>query len=140
MRDSGRRILVVAQTTSLAGALVAWLADSEHELVFANSYAGGKAQLDSMPDVLITEVKLGEYNGLQLALRGQVAGIPTIVLGPDDRGFEDDAESLDALYVPSENLDADDLALVIEHAIDAHRLRPAVPAWATTPSAGYVLH
>ena len=139
MRDSTPRILVVAHDTHLASALVGWLADSGNELVFANSYAGGKAQLLSQPDVLITEVKLGEYNGLQLALRGQAAHIPTIVLGPDDLSFEQDAEELGAIYLSSDHLDAEDLAFVIEKALDANRLTPAIPAW-TAPTSAHVLH
>ena len=101
MTDCGHKILVVAHTPTLASSLVAWLG-SGYDLVLANSYAGGKAQLAAQPDLLVAEMKLGEYNGLQPALRGQVAGIPTIVLGPD--GFEHEAEQLGATYLASDDL------------------------------------
>ena len=55
-----RRILVVAQTGELASTLVSWLSDSGNDFVLANSYAGAKLHLTSHPDVLITELKLGD--------------------------------------------------------------------------------
>ena len=137
---SGRKFLVVAQTTTLASSLVSWLGESPNQLVLANTYAGAKLQLTANPDVLITEVKLGEYNGLHLALRGQAAGIPTIVLGPINHGFEREAESLGATYLASDDLDADELAFAIERVLeDGRRDQPTLPEWAATP-AGQVLH
>jgi DNA-binding NtrC family response regulator len=140
MTYPGHRFLVVAQTTTLASALVSWLSESPNELVLANTYAGAKLQLAAHPDVLITEVKLGEYNGLHLALRGQAAGIPTIVLGPTNHGFEREAEQLGATYLGSEDLDSDELAFAIERVLeDARRHETALPEWMATP-AGQVLH
>ena len=140
MTYPGHKFLVVAQTTTLASALVSWLGESPNELVLANTYAGAKLQLTAHPDVLITEVKLGEYNGLHLALRGQAAGIPTIVLGPTNLGFEREAEQLGATYLPSDDLDSDELAFTIERVLeDARRDEPTLPEWIATP-AGQVLH
>ena len=140
MIHPGHKFLVVAPTTSLASALVSWLGESPNELVLSNTYAGAKLQLTARPDVLITEVKLGEYNGLHLALRGQAAGIPTIVLGPMDHGFEREAEQLGATYVASDDLDSDELAFAIERVLeDARRDEPRLPEWAVTP-VGQVLH
>jgi len=140
MTHPGHKFLVVAHTTELASALVSWLGESPNELVLANTYAGAKLQLSAHPDVLITEVKLGEYNGLHLALRGQAAGIPTIVLGPMNHGFEHEAEQLGATYLSSDALDADELAFAIERVLeDARRDQPVLPEWAAT-SSGHVLH
>ena len=140
MTHPGHKFLVVAQTTTLASALVAWLGESPNELVLANTYAGAKLQLTAHPDVLITEVKLGEYNGLHLALRGQAAGIPTIVLGPMNAGFEREAEQLGATYLTSDDLDSDELVFAIERVLDdSRRDHPGLPEWAAT-SLGQVLH
>ena len=102
----GRRILVVAQSTSLADTLLTWLGDAQHELVIANTFAAAKHHLASRPDLLIAEVKLGEYNGLHLALRGRSLGIPAIVLGAPDEAFSRQAEQLGARYLSVDGLDA----------------------------------
>ena len=138
MTECGHKILVVAHTPRLAGALVSWLGDSRNDLVFANSYAGGKAQLTAHPDVLITEIKLGEYNGLQLALRGQAAGIPAVVVGPND--FEHEAEQLGVTFLRSDNLQSDDVALAIDRVVEHADGRQA--SWSTWEAAASasVLH
>ena len=64
-----RRILVVAKSTSTASSLLTWLADDLREIVVTNTFAAAKYYLATKPDLLIAEVKLGEYNGLHLALR-----------------------------------------------------------------------
>ena len=55
--------------------------------------------LESSPDLLISEVRLGEYNGLHLALRAQVRGIRAIVIGVRDRVIQQDAAMLGATYL-----------------------------------------
>lgn len=116
--NQAHKILVVAPTTTLASTLVTWLGEAHHELVLATSFAGAKLQLTAHPDILITEVKLGEYNGLHLALRGRAAGIPAIVLGPADEGFEHEAEQLGATYVASADLDSEELYSLIGKLVD----------------------
>ena len=140
MTDCGHKILVVAHTPRLASSLVAWLGESGCDLVLANSYAGGKAQLASHPDLLVTEIKLGEYNGLQLALRGQAAGIPTIVLGPGSEGFAHEAELLGATYL-SDDIDSDELNDAIERVLRLASLQGfAAPDWETLTGVGPVVH
>ena len=114
----GRRILVVAQSTSLAGTLLTWLSDAQHELVIANTFAAAKHHLTTRPDLLIAEIKLGEYNGLHLALRGRALGIPAIVLGAADETFSRQAEQLGALYLSSSDLDAAGLREAMSQALD----------------------
>ena len=77
----------------------------------------------------------------QLALRGQLAGIPTIVLGPADDGFELEAERLGATYVASDHLESDSLASALRHALDeTHRLHPPVAEPAVSMTGGHVVH
>jgi DNA-binding response OmpR family regulator len=124
------RILVVAHSPSLAGTLASWLGDSPNEVVLANNYPAAKRQLTAHPDILITEVKLGEYNGLHLALRSHLAGIPTIVLGPDDAVFEHEAELLGATYLSSNDLQSDQLSAFISTVLDvAHRTATPDDSW-----------
>ena len=96
--DERHQLLVVAPTGDVAEALVAQLA-SEHCLTVVTSFEAAKAHLQKGPHLLITEVKLGEYNGLQLALRVRASDTPAIVIGNDDAVLEREARQLGATYV-----------------------------------------
>lgn len=113
-------ILVVAPSPSLATKLVRLLGDAS-QLVVVTTFAAAKVHLDSPPDLLITEVKLGEYNGLHLALRARAAGIPSIVLG--DPVFEREAEQLGATYLSPGRLGTAELPSIVGHLLDD--VRPA---------------
>ena len=118
-------ILVVAHQADLAEQLSSWVDAAGYQVSRANSFAAGKARLTSGaaagpagtrgggPDVdlVIAEVKLGDYNGLHLALRAKSMGIPAIVIGHPDLALEREAATLGASYLPgmptqSELLDA----------------------------------
>ena len=113
---------MVASTSRMARNVTACLGD-DREVLLASSYIGAKLQLTTHPDVLITEVKLGAYNGLHLALRGKIAGIPTIVVGPDDLGFAQEAERLGATYLVSDELDSEDFADVLGRMLERASIR-----------------
>jgi hypothetical protein len=78
--------------------LTLWAKALGHQVALATTFAGGRALLETAPDLLVAEVKLGEYNGLHLALRAQAAGVPAIVIGPADTVLEREAAALGALY------------------------------------------
>jgi len=67
----------------------------------ATDFHSARAFLDRRPAMLVTEVKLGPYNGLHLAIRAGHVGIPVIVIGPVDPALEAEAKRLDAIYVTS---------------------------------------
>lgn len=119
-----RRILVVAQDTALASTLLGWLGRSNYELAIVTTFAAAKVHLKTLPDLLITEVKLGEYNGLHLVLRGRADGIPAIVIGEPDRVFEGQALQLGAAYVALDTLEADDLTALVEASDRASFVEP----------------
>ena len=96
-----RQVLVVAQNRKLASCLMSWLEATEHELSLVTTFAAAKLHIETGPDLVITELKLGDYNGLHLALWAQSAGIPAIVIGPEDVVLEKDAQALGATYVTS---------------------------------------
>src|SRR5919106_536423 len=104
-----RRILVVSDTLALANNLLLWLRDAGYDPAVVTSFNAGKEHLRTAPDILITELKLREYNGLHLALRAHRDGIPTAVIGPGDAGMAVEAEEFGAKYVDRERLDRDDL-------------------------------
>jgi DNA-binding NtrC family response regulator len=60
-----------------------------------------RALRTSRPDLLATEVRLGDYNGLHLALRAHALypELPIIVIGSEKDGASD-AESFGATFLP----------------------------------------
>jgi DNA-binding response OmpR family regulator len=93
------RVLVVAPTSPLAANLIEWLTEAGHEVILVTSFLAGKARLELAPSVLIAEVRLGDYNGLHLALRAKAGGIPALVLGDTDPVLEREAERLGVAYL-----------------------------------------
>ena len=128
-------VVIVAQNPALATALLSWLGSAGYELAIVTNFAAAKALLDTEPALLISEVKLGEYNGLHLALRARSAGIPAIVIGPNDPVLKKDADELGAIYLTS--------VLRRRHVLDviAERLGAAAAsaAPAVLPVAGDIL-
>jgi DNA-binding NtrC family response regulator len=98
---SRHQILLVAPQPKLADTLHTWLGAAGHDLIEVSSFARAKASLSDHPDMVITSLKLGDYNGLHLALRAQAEHIPAIVVGPADPVLERDATALGATYISS---------------------------------------
>lgn len=94
-------VVIVAQNPALATALLSWLGSAGYELAIVTTFAAAKALLETKPALVISELKLGEYNGLHLALKARAAGIPTIVVGPQDAVLQKDADELGATYLTS---------------------------------------
>jgi DNA-binding response OmpR family regulator len=99
--------LVVAQTPSLVTALLSHLDSSSYDVTVVRGFAAGKTHLDLEPDLLLTELRLGEYNGLHLALRAGAARIPAAVIGEPDTVLERDAAKLGASYIQTGELSRD---------------------------------
>lgn len=96
------RVLVVAPTSPLAASLVEWVTEAGHEVILVTSFLAGKARLELAPSVLIAEVRLGDYNGLHLALRAKSSSIPSLVIGNPDPVLEREAERLGVAYLTHE--------------------------------------
>jgi DNA-binding response OmpR family regulator len=94
-------VVIVAQNPALATALLSWLGSAGYELAIVTNFAAAKALLETQPALIISEIKLGEYNGLHLALRARAAGIPAVVVGPPDAVLQKDAQELGAVYLTS---------------------------------------
>ena len=120
-----RSALVVAATPSLATKLCGWLKLSGWQVVTACSYQAAKVRLEHRTDLLVTELELGDYNGLQLALRAQGYNVPAIVVGRHDDVLEHDAEQLGSTYLLKSELDQQRLLVAIEVKLDA--IRHATP-------------
>jgi DNA-binding NtrC family response regulator len=111
-------VLVVAPTTSLATTVFAWLTDAGCAPLVVSSFAAAKPYLDDHPALLISEVRLGEYNGLHLALRAQGRGVPAVLVGEPDSVLQREAAQLGAVYLSSP-FDAQHLLSVIQPMMEA---------------------
>ena len=126
-------VLVVAEDAGLAMTLVSWLSDSGCRLAVTTSYQAGRDHLDTRPAMLISQVRLGAYNGLQLALRARAKGIPAVVCDEANSFTQRDAEQVGAAYLDSSNLPKDRLLSMVRTAITplrgvTSRLSSATPA------------
>ena len=95
-------VLLVAPTPHLAANLMEWLTQAGCAVMLVTSFAAGKARLDQHPSILISEVRLGDYNGLHLALRAKALDIPSMVLGSADAVLEREAQRLGVIYFTDE--------------------------------------
>jgi DNA-binding response OmpR family regulator len=96
--------LVVDNNPSEVTAVLAPLIASGCRVTINDSYTQARAGLEaSTPDLLITDLTLGEYNGLQLVIRAKAArpDIRLIVLSRiHDPVLRQQAEQLGATFVP----------------------------------------
>src|SRR5689334_12372390 len=109
-----RSALVVAATPALAAHLCDWLKPAGWVVTTADSYASAKSRLELGTDLLVTELELGDYNGLQLALRAQNSGVPAVVVGKEDQVLERDAEQLGSAYLRKTELDEHRFLIAVE--------------------------
>ena len=99
-----RQLLIVAPSAALADDLLAWVVPEGYRPAIATTFESANLQLRANPQLVITQVRLHEYNGLHLALRARFAGIPAVVVGDADSVLERDAEQLGATFVKRDEL------------------------------------
>ena len=121
MSTERRRILVVSESLALANNLLVWLREAGYDPAVVTSFNAGKEHLRTAPDILITELKLREYNGLHLALRAHRDGIPTAVIGGAGVGSAEDAQEFGARYVDRDNMDRADILLLVDGLLSTRR-------------------
>jgi DNA-binding response OmpR family regulator len=93
------RVLLVSPPGGVSTALATELATCGYEPLVAADFPTAKALLDTRPDFLVTDLKLGSYNGLHLAIRAGAAGTPVIVVGDDDPVLRAEAERQNTLFL-----------------------------------------
>ena len=94
------RVLVATQNPGFASSMVACLGGG-FDLTIVTTFEAAKAQLALKPELVIADVKLGAYNGLQVAARARMLGMATIVTGPEDAVLRRDASQFGAVYLES---------------------------------------
>ena len=97
---SAARILVVDDDLSTRAGLCELLQRAGYLCISAATFEAAKAILrSSPPDLLITDIRLGAFNGLQLVIE-QVRKIPSIVMTAfDDHTLQAAARDEHALYL-----------------------------------------
>jgi len=105
-------VLLVSPTADIAAGMRARLTDAGMRVTLVETFAAAREQLQSMPDLLISEVRLGPYNGLHLAMRAKASAIPAIILGNTDPVTERETQKLGATYVRTDG-DLQDLTAAL---------------------------
>jgi DNA-binding response OmpR family regulator len=129
-----RRVLIVAADARIAHRLIAWATSEGHETRFCSVFAEAREELETRPpDLFITEVRLGEYNGFHLVIRAQWRGCatPTIIVGEPDAQLETEARQLGVEYLPRP-LDPEALAGIARAMLET---TPPTPAESREPAA-----
>jgi DNA-binding NtrC family response regulator len=118
-RGTGQNILIVEDDESTLSGWVELLRAAGYMVRGVSSYEEGRQELAMMPDLLITDVRLGVYNGLQLLMRGRMVNprLQAIVI----TGYADQIVRREAVYLHAEHLekpvDADRLLQVVSNAL-----------------------
>ncbi len=97
-----RQALVVVPTPDMSESLAAWLGASEYATTVVRDYGTARSEIDlSPPDLLVAEIKLGSYNGLQLAirLRSRRLHTPVVLIGHADPVLKAEATRHQAAYL-----------------------------------------
>jgi len=116
-------VLVVAPTPAIAETVTSRLVSLRANVTLVTSFNAARQGLcESTPDLLISEVRLGEFNGLHLALRARSKGIRAIVLGDNDQVTQREAAALGADYLPGDS-DAEQFATAVQTATMAPKGR-----------------
>jgi DNA-binding NtrC family response regulator len=96
------RILIVEDDRASLDGLVAVLAGAGYRAVGVQSFEEGRRALAASTAVLVTDIRLGAYNGLQLIIRGRALNPrlrAIVVTGHSDVVLRREAERLDAVYL-----------------------------------------
>jgi len=103
--DVHPHVLIVSPSPDLAEDLIAWVVPAGYRPSVATTFESANRQLRTNPQIVITQLRLREYNGLHLAIRAREAGIPAVVVGEADAVLERDAEQLGATFVKRDELE-----------------------------------
>jgi len=74
-------VLIADDDVQMLGMVEHWLEEAGYDVVACSRFEAARNYLASHPlDALVTDLRLGEFNGLQLALRASEPGRRTAVL------------------------------------------------------------
>ena len=117
------RLLVVEDHDATRMGLTALLTNAGYVVLSAGTFHEGRRLLSAdAPDLLIADVRLGEYNGLQLVAAAPRAVASIIVTGFPDPALETEALKLGARYI-TKPIDTEALLAMVEETIASAQRR-----------------
>jgi DNA-binding response OmpR family regulator len=132
-----RKILVVDDLPAIRNGLKQILEHAGYQVVVAGSFAEGRFALsEAVPDLLISDVRLGEYNGIQLVATTTRAIPAIIITGFPDPVLEAEARRLGADFLIKPVEAATLLALIkrkLEPAADPQAAHNSKRRWTRKP-------
>jgi DNA-binding NtrC family response regulator len=115
--DAHPELLTVSTSPALAESLIRWIVRGGYRPSVATTFESANRQLRTNPHLVITQLRLQEYNGLHLALRARQAGIPAVVVGEPDTVLERDAEQLGATFVKCDELECGRMLEILQNLV-----------------------
>jgi DNA-binding response OmpR family regulator len=111
-----KRVLVVDDDPQVLSLTGRWLSAAGYDVVLADNFKDARTEIHvCAPEIVVIDVRLGEFNGVQLGLLSREARPDVHVVfisGWDDSGLRRDAAELEARYVQKPFRAADLLAAV----------------------------
>ena len=133
-----KKVLVVEDDRSARTGLLQLIAGEGYVALGASTFEEGRQLLRSeRPDLLIADVRLGEFNGLQLIIGQDEAPRTIVVTGFADPVLEADARRAGAYYL-LKPLDISKLLTIVHAELNERAEPPQQPQrrWARKPIAG----
>jgi DNA-binding response OmpR family regulator len=141
MVESRSRILIVEDHDATRHGLTALLESAGYVVLSVGTFVEGRQLLeDQAPDLLIADLRLGKYNGLQLVVAAPRPVASIVVTGFPDPTLEAEALKLGAHYLTKPIAAAALLTLVEETIVSARQRqsRGSTRRWDRKPVAGKV--
>ncbi len=121
---AGRRAIVVDDHPLVLAAVTGYLVSAGCEVVSFSSFTDAKNHMvSSAVDILVTDVRLGAFNGLQLvglAKSRWPATVAVVISGFDDPVLRREAELMDATFLLKPMTRDELVSAVIDRESDAH--------------------
>jgi DNA-binding NtrC family response regulator len=95
-------ILIVEDDRAALEGLMTLVSAAGYRVTGVGTFEEGRRALADGPDVLVTDIRLGAYNGLQLIIRGRAMNPrlgAIVVTGHPDAVVQREAERLDAIHM-----------------------------------------
>ena len=116
------RILIVDDDESYLEAMLEWIALAGYEPSGANTFEDAQRAIrETQPDLLIVDIRLGPFNGLQLIAAPQVRIPAIVVTGFDDPVLRRDAATVGAAAYVVKPVVPDQLYALIEQQLASVR-------------------
>jgi FixJ family two-component response regulator len=135
-------VILVNADPDILGRTDALLTEDGHLVAAVSSLVEAKKLLDSVtPDVLVADIRLEAYNGLQLAIRSRLdhPNLPVIITNEwPDAAFEAEAKRHGAMFVAAP-LDNPEFPRIVRMAVaQSRRTQPAIRRWSRKQVSGTV--